>query len=345
MSGPWPGGAGAPRATMRDVAALAGVGIKTVSRVVNEEANVSPQMRERVMRAVTALRYQPDLGAGTLRRVDRKSYALGLLIDSVSNPFSAAINRAVEDVAMAHNTAVFAASIDDDPERERALIDAFTRRRVDGLILTTINQTQEHLQHERELGTPVVFVDRAPVGLQADSVVTDNHAAAVTATRHLLAHGHTRIAHLGDELVIQTAKDRRRGFLETLQSAGLAGAANINDLRSEAEARRAVTELMASARPPTALFTSQNNITVGAIRALRDLGLSHRVALVGVDDLDLADLLDPPVTVMAQDPQAIGRLAAEKLFARLEGDQSPAATIVVPARLIARGSGEIPPAE
>ena len=197
---------GAPRATIRDVAALAGVGIKTVSRVINDEPNVSPQMRARVERAVDALRFQPHLGAGTLRRGNRKTYALGLVIDSVDNPFSAAINRAVEDVALAHDTAVFAASSDDDPQRERALVQAFTRRRVDGLILTTINPDVGYLQHEREQGTPIVFVDRSPVGLVADAVVTDNYAASVAATRHLLSQGHTRIAHLGDELTIQTAR-------------------------------------------------------------------------------------------------------------------------------------------
>src|SRR5919112_736315 len=117
-----------PRATIRDVAALAGVGIKTVSRVINDEANVSPSTRERVRRAAHTLNFQPNLGAGALRRSGGKSYTLGLLLDSVDNPFSAAVNRAVERVATARNTAVFAASSEDDPEHERALVATFTRR-------------------------------------------------------------------------------------------------------------------------------------------------------------------------------------------------------------------------
>ena len=188
-----------PRATIRDVAALAGVGIKTVSRVINDEANVSPSTRERVRSAVRTLNFQPNLGAGSLRRSDGKSHTLGLLLDSVDNPFSAAVNRAVERVAIARNTAVFAASSEDDQERERALVAAFTRRRVDGLILTMIGADHSYLEAEREQGTPIVFVDRPPIGVLADAVLTDNFEAASSATQHLIRHGHRRIAHLGDE--------------------------------------------------------------------------------------------------------------------------------------------------
>ena len=186
---------GRTRATIREVAALAGVGIKTVSRVINDEANVSPQMRERVRRAVDALNFTPNAGAGALRRGDRKTRTLGLLLDAVDNPFSATINRAVERVAAERGTAVFAASCEDDPERERALVAAFTRRRVDGLILTTIATDHGYLQSEREQGMPLVFVDRPPVGLLADAVLTNNRVAARQATEHLVALGHRRIAH------------------------------------------------------------------------------------------------------------------------------------------------------
>jgi LacI family transcriptional regulator len=336
-----------PRATIRDVAALAGVGIKTVSRVINDEANVSPSTRERVRRAAHKLNFQPNLGAGSLRRTDGKSYTLGLLLDSVDNPFSAAVNRAVERVATARNTAVFAASSDDDPERERSLVGAFTRRRVDGLILTMIGDDHSYLQAEREQGTPVVFVDRPPIGLPADAVLTDNFDAAFTATQHLIRQGHRRIAHLGDELTIATARERRRGFREALNVAGVPGteSRHTDNLRSAPEAFEAVLRLMRSSAAPTALFTSQNLVTIGAIRALHQLGLQQSVALVGFDDLVLADVLEPGITVIAQDPARIGATAAERLFARLDGDTSGEQTIIVPSRLITRGSGEIPPPE
>jgi LacI family transcriptional regulator len=333
------------RPTIRDVAALAGVGIKTVSRVINDETNVSPQMRARVQRAVVALNFKPNQGAGALRRGDRKTRTLGLLLDAVDNPFSAAINRAVEKVASQRDTAVFAASFGDDPERERALVDAFTRRRVDGLILTTITADQGYLQAERAQGTPMVFVDRPPIGLVADSVLTNNYEAAVAATRHLIEQGHRRIAHLGDDLMISTARDRLRGFTDAMVGAGLPDQVTTRSAsrRSEGEAFSLVEALMALDPRPTALFTSQNIVTIGAIKALHRLGLQHEVALVGFDDLLLADVVEPGVTVMAQDPVQIGTVAAEQVFARLDGDECPARTTIVPATLIIRGSGEIPP--
>lgn len=338
-----PGAPGRPRATIRDVAALAGVGIKTVSRVINHEPNVSPQMRERVQRAVGALNFNPNQGAGALRRGDRRTLTLGLLLDAVDNPFSAAINRAVEVVASDRYTAVFAASFGDDPDRERTLVDTFTRRRVDGLILTTITADQGYLQAERELGTPIVFVDRPPVGLAADAVLSDNYASARAATDHLLQHGHRRIAHLGDELALSTARERNRGFEDAMTAAGVDHAIAELDLRSQDEAGRAVHRLMSGDDPPTAFFASQNLVSVGAIRALHELGRHEDVAFLGFDDLLLADLLQPAITVIAQDPTQIGTVAAELLFARLDGDTSATHTVTVPTTLVVRGSGEIPP--
>jgi len=330
------------RATIRDVAALAGVGTKTVSRVINDEANVSPQTRERVQRAVLALNFKPNQGAGALRRGDRKTLTLGLLLDAVDNPFSALINRAVETVAYCRDTAVLAASSDNDPDRERVMVDAFTRRRVDGLILTTITEDQGYLHVEREQGTPLVFIDRPPSGLLADAVITNNYEATIEATRHLISCGHRQITYLGNESAASTA--RQCGFTSAMAEAGLADSSlQLNGLRSEQEIFAAVRGLVQLDNPPTALFTSHYLVTLGAIRALHDLHLEQRVALIGFDDIALADLVRPAVTVMAPDPTQIGTIAAERIFARLDGDTSPVQTVVVPAQLIPRGSGEIRP--
>ena len=292
---------------------------------------------------MAALNFKPNQGAGSLRRGDRKTLTLGLLLDAVDNPFSAAINRAVEVVASDRYTAVFAASFGDDPERERALVDAFARRRVDGLILTTISADHGYLQTERDQGTPIVFVDRPPVGLLADAVLSDNYESARTATAHLLDQGHRRIAHLGDETAISTARERSRGFWDAVKAVGVGGATEELNLRSQQEAEATVHRLMALAEPPTAIFASQNMVSLGVIRALHELGQHERVALVGFDDLLLADMLQPAITVMAQNPAAIGTIAANRLFARLDGDASPVQTTIVPTTLIVRGSGEIPP--
>lgn len=331
------------RSTIRDVAALAGVGIKTVSRVINDEPNVSPEMRERVQRAVRALNFKPHLGAGALRRLDSKTKTIGLLLDTVDNPFDAAINRAVELVARGRHSTVFAASTDDDPDRERELIEAFTRRRVDALILFSISDDHSYLHAEQDQGTPIVFIDRPPVGLLTDTVLTDNRDASSNATRHLIDHGHRKIAHLGDDLRINTARDRRRGFVDAMRAAGLADRWHTDGVVSEEMSRAVVHQMMDGDDPPTALFTAQNTITVGAIRALRDLGLHHRVAIVGFDDMPMADLLDPGITVISQDAATVGTRAAQCAFERLDGFADPARTVIVPTRLVVRGSGEIPP--
>jgi LacI family transcriptional regulator len=262
----------------------------------------------------------------------------------VDNPFSALINRAVETVAYGRDTAVLAASSDNDAQRERIMIDAFTRRRVDGLILNTITEDQGYLQAEREQGTPLVFVDRPPTGLLADAVITNNYEAAIEATQHLLNRGHRHIAHLGDEPATSTVWGRFRGFSDAMAKAGLAKTSRqVNGLRCEHDSYIAVHGLVQLDNPPTALFTSHYLLTLGAIRALHDLQLEERIALVGFDDIVLADLVRPAITVMAQDPTRLGTLAAERIFARLDVDTSPVQTVVVPAKLIARGSGEIPP--
>jgi LacI family transcriptional regulator len=183
---------------MKNVAALAGVGIKTVSRVVNNEPNVSEATIAKVRDAARILNYEPDLHAGNLRRADRKTQTLGLLVGSVANPFAGALHRAVEDVATERGVAVFAASLDDDPNRERGIVSALVRRRVDGLILTTATKSQGYLLPEQDRGTPIVFVDREPVGIEGDAVVSDNAPGASVAARHLIAHGHRHVAYLGD---------------------------------------------------------------------------------------------------------------------------------------------------
>ena len=226
------------------------------------------------------------------------------------------------------------------------MVDAFTRRRVDGLILSTITDDQGYLHVEREQGTPLVFVDRPPTGLLADAVITNNYEAAIEATRHLINQGHRQIALLGNELATSQTRGRQQGFVDAMAAAGLAGTAReIAGLRSEQDTHAAVRGLVQRDNPPSALFTSHYLITLGAVRALHELQLERKIALIGFDDLVLADLVRPAITVMAGDPTRLGTIAARRTFARLDGDTSAVQTIVVPAKLIARGSGEIPPSD
>jgi LacI family transcriptional regulator, galactose operon repressor len=330
---------------MREVAAVAKVSIKTVSRVVNGEAGVSPALARRVMAAARRLDYSHNLTASGLRRSDGRSATIGLVLEDVANPFSSALHRAVEDIAVRRGVLVLAGSSDEDEERERRLVSAFASRRVDGFIIQPSSHDQSYLLAERKVGTALVFVDRPPAFIDADAVLTDNAAGVRRGISHLVEHGHRRIAYLGDLHTIPTAAERRRGYVEELAARGIKLDERIVclDVRGIDKADATVTELMSGRNPPTAIFTGQNLITIGAFRALRRLRLHKRVALIGFDDILLADLLEPGITVIAQDPAAIGRVAAEVLFRRLDGDRSPSQQHIVLTRMVERGSGEIAP--
>ena len=328
------------RPTMNDVARSAGVSLKTVSRVVNGETTVDPALVARVRAAVASLGYRPNLGASMLRRNDLRTRTIGVLLEDVSNPFSAAVSRAIEDEAHRRGVRVLTGSLDEDPVRERDLAGAFARRHADGLILAPTAPDQAYLTTDWQPGAPVVFVDRPAVNYRGDTVVATNRTGTAEAIRHLIERGHRRIAFLGDAPRIATARGRRQGYRDAMREAALPTCEIVAPHRG---AESAATALLALPSPPSALFAAQNLITIGAVRALRRLALHHRVALVGFDDFPLADLLDPPITVVAQNPAAMGRAAAGALFERIDGCTEEPREISIPTMLIPRGSGELLP--
>ena len=334
-----------PRPTMRDVAALAGVSLKTVSRVINGAPTVDPALTDQVRRAAAVLNYKPNLTASSLRRRDGRSMMIGLMLEDIANPYSSTIYWAAEVVARGLGVGLLAGSIEEDPERERELAAALIVRRVDGLIIVPAGQDHSYLVNEMKMGTAVVFVDRPPRYLAADAVVCDNRAGTAKGVRHLIEHGHRLITYLGDLSSITTAQERFAGFQDALREASLKLDYRLvrHDLHTIDAATAAATELLTGSSPPTALFSGQNLVTIGTVRALREAGLQHRTALIGFDDFPLADLLEPSITVIAQDPASIGKLATEILFRRIDGDTSPVQEHVVPTRLIERASGAIPP--
>lgn len=339
-------GSVARRPTMKDVAALAGVSLATVSRVVNGSSDVRPDLVVKVNAAVDKLGYRRDITASTLRRRDRVSASIGLIIEDVANPFFSAVHRGVEDVAWSRGVLVLAGSSDEQPDRERELAEAFAARGVDGLVIVPCGTDQSYLLREREMGTELVFVDRPPRFIDADAVVTDNAGGARMAVEHLLAAGHRRIAFLADRPSVFTAAERRSGYRGALLAAGVTPdpALELDGLVAPGPAEAATRELLALADPPTAIFAAQNLIAIGAVRALRALGRQHEVALVSFDDVELGDVVEPGITVVQQDPYEHGRRAGELLFARLAGHDGPTRQEILATKLIARGSGEIAPA-
>src|SRR5437879_7148105 len=199
---------------MRDVAALAKVSIKTVSRVENGEPGGSPALARRVLAASERLDYRHNMTASSLRRSDGRSATIGVVLEDVANPFASALHRSIEDVAVKRGVLVLAGSSDEDGERERRLVSAFASRRVDGLIIQPSSHDHSYLLTERRAGTAMVFVDRPPAFLDADTVLTDNTAGVKRGVRHLVEHGHRSIGYLGAMRTIATAAEPRHACVE-----------------------------------------------------------------------------------------------------------------------------------
>ncbi|MEW2549120.1 LacI family DNA-binding transcriptional regulator [Streptomyces sp. NPDC047002] len=330
------------RPTMKDVAARAGVGLKTVSRVVNGEPGVTPDTERRVQEAIEALGFRRNDSARVLRK--GRTASIGLVIEDLADPFYGPLNRAVEEVARAHGALLINGSSAEDPEREQELVLALCARRVDGLIVVPAGHDHRYLEPEIKAGVATVFVDRPAGRIDADTVLSDSFGGARAGTAHLVAHGHRRVGFIGDQSMIHTAAERLRGYRAAMADAGLViepGWISLGTTDPD-RVREAVAAMLDAPDPVTAIFAGNNRVSVTVVRVLA--GRTRPVALVGFDDIELADLLDPGVTVVAQDASALGRTAAERLFQRLDGAADAPERVVLPTRLITRGSGELPPA-
>ncbi|MDX2644064.1 LacI family transcriptional regulator [Streptomyces sp. NBC_00510] len=326
---------------MKDVAARAGVGLKTVSRVVNEEPGVTEDTISRVQAAIDALGFRRNDSARLLRK--GRTASIGLVLEDLADPFYSPLSRAVEDLARAHSTLLFTGSSAEDADREQELVLAFCARRVDGLVIVPASEDHRYLEPEIAAGVATVFVDRPAGGIDADVVLSDNAGGTREGVAHLIAHGHRRIGFIGDLPRIHTAAERLRGYREAMAAAGLPvheGWVSCGPTAPD-RVRAAVESMLSGPEPVTALFAGNNRITVTAVRVLADR--PSVVALVGFDDFELADLLRPAVTVVAQEPGQLGRTAAGLLFQRLDGSAGPPKRVELACRLIPRGSGELPP--
>jgi LacI family transcriptional regulator len=323
---------------MPDVARLAGVSIKTVSRVVNEEPNVSAETTQRVLSAIEELGFRRNDLARNLR-AGLSSATVGLVIEDLSNPFYGAVAKGVEEVARGHSAMVITVSSEEDGSREQELVTALVQRRVDGLLIVPSSNDHRYLEPDMALGTPVVFLDRPPARIKTDQVVLDNVGGARSAVEYLLGQRHRRIAVLGPDRSIYTIRQRYEGFVAALSDAG----AKIDerlvalDCRDPDGAAAAAAQMLDTARPPTAFFALNNRMTVGVVRTVVARGAE--VGIVGFDDFELADVVPVPMMVVATDPAEMGRRGGELLFDRLNRrSTAKQRRLVVPTRLIPRGA-------
>jgi LacI family transcriptional regulator len=311
--------------TMRDVAARAGVSTKTVSRVFNDDPHVLPETRALVEQAMSDLNYVPNVLATTFRA--GRASVIGVAVPDIVDPFFAAIARAIEDAARERGLSTMVTSLGDDPDDERVAIESMLGRKLSGLVVAPVGTDHSWLERWLE-HTPIVFVDRAPVDLETDTFTEADEQGAVIAVAHLLSHGHTRIAYVGDVVHLSTETKRLAGWRRAQREAGIEPDDELVQIyvsdRDAAEA--AVARLRALPDPPTAIFSANARCSMALAHVLR----ADPIAMVGFGDFPMADTLTPSVSVIDQDPRRIGTLAAERVFARLESPEAtdPAATVL-----------------
>jgi LacI family transcriptional regulator len=332
-----PGGA-VTKSILRDVAAVAGVSLRTASRVLNDDPRVAVGTRARVQQAMRDLRYTPDSMARSLRA--GTDTAVGMVVESVADPFFSAMVAAVEQSASGKS--VLVASTHGDPDRERDVVAQMLSRRVSGLLLAPTTGDHAWLHTT----TPLVLVDRAAPGLDADVVGIDDEAAAADAVHHLVAHGHRRIAYISDHPLVPTSRARLAGYRRAMAAHGLdAGPRLVRAECPDATSAAAATRDLLGhndSEALTALLSAATRCSLGVVPTLHAIGRTD-IALVCFGDFAMADLLQPGVTVVDHPAEAVGAAAAARLAERIAHPDLPASTIHVPVRLIPRGSGEVPP--
>ena len=322
--------------SIKDVAQTAGVSTATVSRVLANTSRVKDETRQRVLEAVEQLNYRPNLIARSLRA--QKSAKIGLVVSDIRNPFFTAISRAVEDSAYEQGYSVLMCNTDENPEKEEMYLNVMHDENVAGVIFSPTQQFSRRFKSHVST-IPYVMIDRFVENRDVDMVLLDNVAAAYELTTHLIENGYRKLAGLfGDAST--TAPERSRGFHKALKDNGLSPVATHIIGPRIRQGYETTIALLTQKEKPDAIFTSNSMLTAGAFQAIRDskLIVPHDIALVGFDETTWGALVDPPITLIAQPTEEIGRTATELLFQRIEEPTRSPKTVILKGTLMARGS-------
>jgi len=321
--------------TLVEVSKRAGVSTATVSNVITGAVNVSPGLQKRVLAAIEELDYHPNLVARSLKL--KRTRLLGMVVSDITNPFFPLMVRGAEDVALENNYLLITFNTDDQVERERKVLTALRSRRVDGilLVISPNPEAPSHIEKAMRAGIPLVCLDRMPVGFEADSVTVDNPGGAFRCVQHLLSLGHRRVAIVNGPEAMPIAAERFEGYRRALEAAGLPvdpALVRRGDFRVESGYILG-RELLTMSDRPSAIFTTNNNMALGVLGALEELGMSYPrdVALAVFDDLPFASSFRSRLTAVSNPAYAIGQKGAELLLRRIEGKE--AATEPVSIRL------------
>ncbi|MET9733707.1 LacI family DNA-binding transcriptional regulator [Streptomyces sp. NPDC006458] len=331
--------------TMADVARSAGVSVATVSHVLNDTRPVLPHTRQAVLDAVEQLGYTTNTLARSL--VTSRTRSIGLAVSAISNPYFTEILQGVEASALEHGYSLLISDPHDDPEHERKVVQLLHERRVDGMIVAPSADPRELLAYLRRHDVPAVLLDRL-VDTRADSappfdqVCAENTAPVAQLVAHLAELGHRRIGLVAGLSGLSTTGERIAGYRHGLAAAGLPHDERlvVHGDSASTGGERATAALFSLANPPTALVTVNNAMTIGALRALRDRGLSvpDDIALCCFDDFAWADLFSPRLTAIAQPSKEIGARAVQVLLDRLASPDRPARTLRLPCEFVHRTS-------
>jgi LacI family transcriptional regulator, galactose operon repressor len=308
--------------TIRDVARLSGVSPMTVSRVINDSERVSPETRRRVEQAISELGYVPSRLARGLSR--QRTGTLSVIVPDVANPFFTAVVRAAEEVARRADYRVILCDTRADLAVERDVIAELIAHRVEGVVIAPVSdRSATHLRRLAEFGVPFVLIDRTIPGVDCDVVLGDSSGGARQLVEHLLSLGHRRIGFIVESDDVSTARDRRAGYEAALTAAGIAldPALVTNAAPDPSGGSAGMAKLLELEKRPTAVFTVNNLVALGAIEAVRAAGLEvpDDVALVCFDDIEYASRLYPFLTAMEQPAQTFGTLGTQLLLERIEG--------------------------
>ncbi|WP_165069230.1 LacI family DNA-binding transcriptional regulator [Marisediminicola senii] len=326
---------GTQRATVADVARLAGVSVKTASRALSNGELVKASTRTKVLDAAKALRFRPNAIARDLRSGGVAS-SVAFVIGDLTNPFYAQVASGVSTATAERGLTLVISASDDQAAREQPTVVSMIERRVQALLLVPIAEDHSYLEGERQFGIPIVAVDRPLTNVASDSVVFDNRGGARAGVLALADAGHRRICFVGSSAHLYTHGERLAGYRDALLIRGLQDDPVLvrQDGESTDTAERAMSELLDLSDPPDAVFAGNNRAALGVYRALRAKG--SPVAMLSFDDFELASILG--ISVVAHDPREMGRMAAQIAFRRLDGLEGHLEQVVLPTELLLRES-------
>lgn len=321
---------------------MAGVSIATVSRVLNGDPVVKDETKILVQKAIKATGYHPNRVAQRLRSTTRLTKLIGLLIPDIQNPFYVDVIRGIEEYAYANGSAVLIGNFSQDQKRERLYIDILRSESVDGFIVAPYHGKDRYVEELIEEGHAVVCIDRGLTNISVDVVRSDNEKGAFNATEHLIKLGHRRIAHITGNPSIPTTTERISGYLLAHEKYGLPVDRDIlrgreSNFKSGIEI---TAELLDLKNPPTAIFTANNLLTLGALEMIlsRGLRIPEEMAIVGFDDVYWATSLNPPLTAVRQHGFEIGKRAIELLYQRILNPSRLPANVIINTDLMVRKS-------